>query len=67
MKTRKTVNIMITKSDRTWCETTPDSITQPKGLNSRVEFDAAPMRCFGWVRAKNAPYFFYWVGSFFIS
>ena len=52
-----------------WCPS-PDNITAPNGVKCGAEFDAAPMRWFGWVRVgwgKKAPYFFYWVGPFLIS
>ena len=43
------------------------NIKRPNGLNSGAEFNAAPMRWFGWVRVgwgKKAPYFFLLGGAF---
>ena len=42
-----------------------ENITQPKGLNSGAEFNAAPMQWFGWVGAKNP--LFYLLGGAFLD
>ena len=43
--------------DMTFPPNLVDNITAPNGVRCGAEFDAAPMRWFGWVGGKKPPIF----------